>query len=313
MPKILITPRSITGTEPFLAPLRAAGYELLMGPAGRQPTREELVELLPGCVGWVAGVEKIPGEVLRAARDLKVISRNGTGVDNIDVEAAESLGIRICRAEGANAQGVAELTIGLIFALLRQIPLCDHRLKKRQWERLKGTEADGKTLGVIGCGRIGARVARMSLALGMSVCAYDPCKNAALDGLAAFRWAELDELFRHADIFTLHCPPQPNGPLVNAARLTGIKPGAYLVNTARADLIDESVVFNALESGRLAGYATDVFPTEPPTDYRLIEHPRVIATPHAGAYTEESINRATSAAVENLLQALPAGARSQSC
>lgn len=311
MPKVLVTPRSYARES--LDRLRAAGYELVLGPAGRHPTREELLELLPGCAGWVAGVEKIPAEVLQAAPDLKVISRNGAGVDNIDVQAAQRLGIRICRAEGANAQGVAELTLGLIFALLRFIPFCDYHLKNKRWQRPHGTELAGKTLGVIGCGRIGGRVVRMALSLGMAVYAFDPRHRPDLTSLSNFHWTALEEVLRRADILSLHCPPQSDGPLMNAARLQCLKEGAYLVNTARADLVEESAILDALESGRLRGYATDVFPQEPPFDYTLIQHPRVVATPHIGASTGESIGRATRIAVDNLLEALTVAEGTRSC
>ncbi len=303
--KILITPRSLTAEgDPSLDMLRLAGYELVMGPAGMQPTEEQLLRLVSGCVGWLAGVEKISAKVLRSATDLKVISRNGTGVDNIDLETADRLGIKVCTAEGANAQSVAELTIGLIFSLVRSIPFSDACLKKGEWQRHEGIELQGKTLGVVGCGKIGGRVSRMACLLGMKVCGFDVRRDTRLEEISGFRWAELDEVVRCADVLTLHCPSQGGNPLVTAERVEMMKARAFLVNTARADLVDEAAVLSALESGHLSGYATDVFREEPPVDSELVEHSRTIVTPHIGAYTRESVSRATRIAVENLLQAL---------
>lgn len=298
--RILITPRSLTkGGHPSLDRLRAAGYEVSFCAAGKSPTEEELVALLPGCVGWLAGVEPISARALEAARDLKVISRNGTGVDNIDLAATQKHGIRIRRAEGANARGVAELAIGLMLALARAIPASDRAIKNGRWERQAGFELKGKTLGVIGAGRIGQLVAKMAAGLDMRVVAHDVVPTAGLTMLP------LEEVFATANVISLHCPPLPDGrAVVDAAALARMKRGALLVNTARAGLLDEGAVLAALESGQLGGLASDVLEGEPPANRRLAEHPRVIVTPHAGALTRESVDRAVSIAVDNLLDEL---------
>jgi phosphoglycerate dehydrogenase-like enzyme len=156
MAKILITPRSLTQHgHPALDMLKKAGYEIIFSTPGKQPDEEELLRILPGCVGMLAGVEKISAKVLEAAKDLKAISRNGTGVDTIDLKAAERLNIKILRAEGANAQGVAELTIGLMFSMIRAIPFSSEQMKSGKWSRKQGIEVIGKTLGLIGCGKVG--------------------------------------------------------------------------------------------------------------------------------------------------------------
>jgi phosphoglycerate dehydrogenase-like enzyme len=156
MGKVLISPRSLTRDgHPALDLLKEAGHEVVFCTPGKQPSEEELLRLLPGCVGFLAGVETISEKALESAKDLKVISRNGTGVDNIDLEAAERLGIAICKTEGANAKGVAELTIGLMYALARFLPLHDAKMKNETWERKKGIELEGRVLGLVGCGQIG--------------------------------------------------------------------------------------------------------------------------------------------------------------
>jgi phosphoglycerate dehydrogenase-like enzyme len=307
-PRILVTPRSLTKDgDPALELLREAGYEVVTSTPGRQPDEAELLRVVPGCVGWLAGVEPITASVLGTARGLRAISRNGTGVDNIDVAAAERLGIRVLRAEGANARGVAELAIGLILSMLRSIPWSDSRLKAGAWERRRGFEIGGRTIGVVGCGRIGRLVAEMALGLGGRVLGHDAYPLSGYAPGPAFRYADLDTVLAAADILTLHCPPPPGGrPLLDAAAFGRIKRGAVLVNTARAGLVEEGAVLAALEDGRLAGFATDVFPEEPPAPSSLLSHPRVIATPHIGGFTDESVAQATRVAVDNLLAVLGA-------
>ncbi len=300
MARVLVTPRSVTkGGHPALARIEAAGHEVVFCTPGQQPDEAELLRLLPGCEGYLAGVEPITARVLEAAAGLRVVSRNGTGIDNIDLAAAERLGISVCRAEGANARGVAELTLGLILALARSIPFSDAALKKGGWERRKGIELIGRRLGVVGCGRIGRTVAEFGLALGMEVVAYDVCPPPSLMP-PGFRYASLDEVLAQADVLTLHCPPLGR-PLIDADALGRMKPGVLIVNTARHELIDADALLAALERGTVAGAAIDVYAKEPPGCDPLASHPRVIATPHIGGFTEESVDRAVDTAVENLL------------
>ena len=306
MEKILVTPRSLTKAgHPSLDALTAAGYEVVFAARGRQPTEEELLVALPACVGYLAGVERISARVLAAAPRLRVISRNGTGIENIDVPAAERQRIRICRAAGANAPGVAELTLGLILSLVRAIPAGDAAMKGRNWQRQKGIELAGRTLGVIGCGRIGKRVAALAGAFGMKVLAFDPYPDAGFSPGEAFAYADLAEVLSRSDVLTLHCPPADDGrALIDGPAIALMKEGVYLVNTARGALLDAEAVLEALDDGRIAGLAIDAFDPEPPRDWRLAAHPRVIATPHVGAFTAESVDRAAAAAVKNLLAAL---------
>jgi D-3-phosphoglycerate dehydrogenase len=310
MAKILVTPRSLTkGGDPALDLLRNAGYEVVFCTPGKSPDEAELMRLLPGCVGWLAGVEKITDAVLAKAADLKAISRNGTGVDSIDLEACKRRGIPVLRAEGANARGVAELALGLALALLRSITLSDARMKAGGWERRQGAELEEKTLGVIGTGKIGKLVARFGLAMGMNVVGADMYPDTALAKTPGFRYAPVAELLASSDVVTLHCPHEPGQkPLIDAAALAAMKKGAYLVNTARSGLVDADAVVKSLADGRLAGYAVDAYDAEPPVAHPLFAHERVITTPHVGAFTSESVARATRAAVDNLLAALKKGA-----
>ena len=306
MSKILITPRSLTRDgDPALEKLEAEGFELLFSTEGVQPGEDELLSLVPGCTGWLAGVEKISSRVLEAAADLKVISRNGTGIDSIDLDSASRLGITIARAEGANARGVAELAVSLMFALCRSIPFSDSAMKDGKWSRQKGFEIDGRTLGLIGCGKIGKIVASLAIGLGMEVKAYDMFPDKGFNPPGDFQFADFDAVLREADIISLHCPPKDDGsPLISSAELKSMKKGVCIINTARAALVDEDALLAALETEKLFGYATDVFRTEPPAPSPLLPHEKVVTTPHIGGFTEESVSRATREAVKNILAVL---------
>jgi phosphoglycerate dehydrogenase-like enzyme len=250
-------------------------------------------------------VEKITDAVLAGASTLRVISRNGTGIDAIDLAACEKRGIVVVKADGANARGVAELTLGLLLSLLRSIPLSDSRMKGGAWERRQGGELEGRTLGVVGTGRIGRLVTRFALALDMQVIAHDAFPDAGLAGTPGFRYDSLPELLGSSDAVTLHCPPLPGQrPLMDREAIAAMKKGAFLVNTARAGLVDPDAVLAALNEGGLAGYAVDAYDKEPPDQHLLFLNDKVITTPHIGAFTAESVARATRAAVDNLLAAL---------
>ncbi len=307
--RILVTPRSLTAERhPYVGELSARGYDVIYCTPGATPSEEELLALAPDCVGWLAGVELVTPRVIEAAEKLVVISRNGVGVDNLPIDVLARKGVKVMVAAGANALGVAELTIGLVFSALRSIPLADAGVKSGGWPRVRGREIHGRTIGLIGCGAIGREVARMVIGLGAKVVAFDPARP-DLDLLSSsFSYAELPETLRSADVVSLHCPLAKSGrALLGKSELSTLKPGAVLINTARARLIDEEALIEALDAGRVSCYATDVFEPEPPASLRLASHRRVIATSHIGGFTEESVDRATKIAVDNLLLALQEG------
>ena len=305
---ILITPRSLTAAgHPALARLQDAGYELVFTTPGQQPTPAELLQVLPGCVGYLAGVEEVDAQVMEAAPGLRVISRNGVGTNNLDLAAARRLGITVCTTPGANARGVAELAMAHLLALARWVPFSDHALKAGGWQRRKGMEVCGKTLGLIGCGHVGRLVARFALGMDMTVLAYDVMPDATFAPSPEFRFMPLADVLCQSDVISLHCPALGDGrALLDAAALATMKQGVFLINTARAELIDPAALTAALHSGQVAGAAMDVFRSEPPTGDPLVASDRVVATPHIGGFTEQSVDRAVDMAVDNLLQALNA-------
>ena len=306
MEKILITPRSLTdGENKNLKILKDAGYDLVFTTAGQLPSETELLKKLPDCVGYLAGVEPITPKVLEAGKKLKVISRNGAGYNNIHLEYAKKNNIIIKTTPGANSNGVAELTIGLILNLLRSIVFSNQKLKNGEWERRIGIELKGRTLGLIGCGRIGQAVANITLSMGMRVMAFDAFQNPDYNPSPQFCYVELEDLLKESDIISFHCPGQPNDePLLNANNSKLLKRGVYVINTARYSLIDEVVILEKLNNGIVSGLALDAFDSEPPGRSPLIDHDGVLLTPHIGAYTKESVERATLAAINNLLKVL---------
>jgi D-3-phosphoglycerate dehydrogenase / 2-oxoglutarate reductase len=299
MRRILVTPRSLSASEhPAIQLLRDQGWEVIFGPRDRLPEEGELLQLLPECAGWLAGVEPISVRVLDAAKQLQVISRNGSGIDNIPLEEAKGRGITVLSAAGANAQGVAELTLGLALAAVRHFHLADRQLKEGKWARRLGKELNGRSALVVGFGKIGQLVARLLAAFGSSVSVVEPMEVAT----DPFAKVELSAGVRSADLVTLHCPPLPGGrPLITAELVARSRPRLILINCARRSLVDETTVLAGLETGQIETYASDVFEEAAGDSSALIGHPKVIATPHLGAYTKESVDRAAVEAAENLI------------
>ena len=238
----------------------------------------------------VRSATQVTAQLLESAPKLKVIARAGTGVDNVDVPAATARGILVMNAAGANSVSVAELAVGLMLALARQISAADASMKQGIWDkkRFMGSELRGKLLGIVGFGRIGREVATRARAFGMEIVAYDPFIASRAAEATGVPLVELDDLMSRADFITLHVPALPETRhMINAERLARMKKGVRIVNTARGELIDDAALAAAIESGHVGGAALDVFDPEPPTDKRLTSLSQVIATPHIAASTTE--------------------------
>lgn len=253
---------------------------------------------------------KVTADVLAAGTKLRVVGRAGTGVDNIDVDAATQRGIVVVNAPASNSVAVAELTIGFILALARHVPQAHGSLQSGKWERNKymGFEVRGKTLGLVGLGRIGAEVARRARAMEMTVIAYDPVVSTGRAAQIGVTLASLDDVLAQSDFVSLHVPlVDATRNLINAERLAQMKSSACIINAARGGIIDEAALANALERKQIAGAALDVFAKEPPTDNPLIGHPNLIATPHLGASTLEAQALTGVDVAEGVLTALAGG------
>jgi len=250
---------------------------------------------------------KVTADVLSAAPRLKVVGRAGVGVDNIDLGAARQQRVAVVNAPLATTQAVAEQTLGLMLALARRIPQADAALKAGHWikKELMGSEINGKTLGIIGMGNIGAAVAQRAAALGMSVLGYDPLLPAEVIQARGARPVALPELYAGSDFISLHVPlTQETRGMIGVETIPQMKQGVRLICTARGGLIDENALLEALESGWVAGAALDVFSKEPPGLTPLITHPRLIATPHVSAQTIEAQKRAAVDIAQEVLAAL---------
>lgn len=249
----------------------------------------------------------VDAELLGRAGRLKVVGRAGVGLDNVDVDAATDRGILVMNTPGANATATAEHAWALLLALCRKIPAADASVRRGEWERkaFVGTQLKGKTLGVVGLGRVGRLVAHRGRGFGMTVLAHDPFLSAEAAEEIPVDLVDLDDLLARADVVTLHAPltDETRG-LVGADRIARMKPGALLVNAARGGLVDEAAVATALEEGRLGGAAFDVYGEEPPAGSPLLDRPDVVLTPHLGASTVEAQRDVSVQVVEQVVDAL---------
>lgn len=239
----------------------------------------------------VRSATKVDARLLAAAPRLRIIARAGTGIDNVDVPAASARGILVVNAPGANSISVAEHTWALLLALARAVPSADRAMKERRWDkrRFLGTELRGKTLGIVGLGRVGREVAERARAFGLRVIAHDPFIAADVAGARGVALLSLDELCEAADLITLHLPATPGTRhLFDDDRFARCRPGVRIVNTARGELVDQAALARAIDAGLVAGAALDVFESEPPRDWSLIERPEVVATPHIAGSTGEA-------------------------
>jgi D-3-phosphoglycerate dehydrogenase / 2-oxoglutarate reductase len=275
--------------------------------SGRAPT-ELARDLADAEALIVRSATRVDAALIAAAPKLRVIARAGTGVDNVDLEAATARGILVMNAPGANSVSVAELACGLMLALARAIPRADAAMKDARWEKkgLTGVEVRGKTLGIVGLGRIGQEVAARARAFGMTLLAHDPFISESVAQDLGVELLPLDDLCRRADFVTLHLPATPaTRGLFDADRLALCKRGVRIINTARGELIDDRALADAIESGHVGGAALDVFAVEPPRDWRLAALPQVIATPHIAASTreaQEAVGVETACAVRDFLR-----------
>lgn len=254
---------------------------------------EELAAIVGDYDGLVVrSATKVTAAILAKAGKLKVIGRAGAGVDTIDVEAATRAGVLVMNTPGQNANGVAELVFAHMLSLIRHVAVGTQSLREGRWEKknLSGTELKGKTLGLLGFGAIGRRVAAIAEAFGMTIMAYDPFLNENQIRSGGARPAGLDDILKEADFVSLHLPrTAETANMIDAAALAKMKPGAFLINCARGGLVDEAALVEALKSGRLGGAGLDVFAAEPPApDHPLFALDNFVGTPHIGASTAES-------------------------
>ncbi|HQV34239.1 MAG TPA: hydroxyacid dehydrogenase [Calditrichia bacterium] len=240
----------------------------------------------------IRSATRVTAELLQAAGNLKVVGRAGTGVDNVDLAAASAAGVVVMNTPGGNSNAVAEMVLGHMLMLARHLARANQSLKEKKWEKklLKGSEIEGKTLGLMGYGRVSRLLAKKAKALGMEVLCFDPklAKNFTDEEGLAVCASEIDVLTR-ADYLSIHLTRRTDTlNFISKSRLDRMKKGAYLINCARGGIVDETALLESLENNHLAGAALDVFENEPPLDFRLVQHERVVCTPHIAASTVEA-------------------------
>ena len=300
--KILISTSSFGGTSPEpLRRLERAGVGYRLNPHGRRLSAEELVALLEDRSGLIAGTEPIDAGVLARLPALRVISRCGAGLDNVDLRAAEERGIVVFNTPDAPIHAVAELALAGALDLLRSIAQTDRALRAGEWRRPMGHLLRGRTVGIVGFGRIGRAFARLLEPFAVTLLAHDPAPDEDAARRLGVRYCPLDELLAASDIVSLHLTGGPETRrLIDAEALSRCKRGALLVNCSRGQVVDEDALYEAVLDGRLAGAFLDVFEREPYLG-RLTELPNVLLTPHIGSYAAESRESMELEAVDHLL------------
>lgn len=302
---ILVTSRSFSDGELDLVERAArAGHRILRGPAHHD--LDELRPLLHGADAWIAGTGPVTAQHLDAAPKLTVIARYGVGTEAVDLAAAQARGIPVTNTPGANADAVADHAVGLMLAMLRFIPDGDRRVRTGDWSVRRGRELGAATVGIVGFGRIGQGVTRRLSGFGPKVLAADPFLSAEQISAGGAEPADIDDLFRLADVITLHAPG--GRLLVDEARLGHMRRGTVLINTARGDLVDEQAVAEALRDGVLAGFAADTLLGDTAAAKSPLLAPdladRIIITPHLGAQTTQAVDNMGSLSLDDVIAVL---------
>jgi D-3-phosphoglycerate dehydrogenase len=305
--KILVTPTSLKpdSDNPALEQLRSFAGELVFNTLGRPLTADELVPLLDGCTGCVAGLDAFTAKTLENASGLKIISRYGAGVDNVDLATAKARGIVVCNTPGVNAQAVADLTMALLICLARKVHILDRKMRQGQWTRSTGVELYYKTIAVLGLGMVGKSVAKRAAGFSMNIIAYDPFMDAEYAKANGITVSTFEECVQKADFLCLHLPlTEKTRHLISGSVMRSMKPGAIIVNTARGGLIDETAAYELLKSGHLGGLGLDVYEEEPPKIDLFSGLENVVLTPHTAAHTAEATAAMAALAVQNLIDVL---------
>jgi phosphoglycerate dehydrogenase-like enzyme len=305
--KVLVTATSYATQDELLrTKLEEEVGQVVYNTTGKPLSSSQLQELLPDVDGMIAGLDEIDAAALASAHNLKVVARYGVGYNNVDLEAARLHQVIVTNTPGANAKSVAELTVTLILNLLRPVIPAVKKTKAGEWPRFKGISLQGKTVGLVGCGAIGKETARKLAGFDCQILAYDIYEDKTFASQQGVRYVSLAKLLSESDIISLHLPGVPEtAGLVDKEFLNQMKPGSYLVNTARGELLDENALLEALGTGHVRGAALDVFQREPPgADNPLLELEQVIVTPHMGAHSDSATNAMGWMALEECLAVL---------
>lgn len=302
--RVAVLSRSFSRHPVLRAELQKHYPDAKFNDTGRTLAKEELAEFLAGYDGAIVALERLDDQALEAMPTLKVLSKYGVGLDNIDLSAASRRAIRVGWRGGVNKHSVAELAIALMIALLHRVPQAADEVRSGHWRQLKGRELGGQTVGVLGCGHVGQEVVRLLAPFKCKILSHD--MRDFPDFYAEYRVTpvSLEDLFRNSAIVTIHLPSTAATWRIVNDRLLGLmQPEAVLVNLARGGLVDEAALKARLIDGSLAAAAFDVFESEPPVDKELLNLPNMLATPHIGGSSEEAVLAMGRAAIEGLFEA----------
>lgn len=302
--RILVASRSFGPNCPdAVQRLLSAGCELIANPWGRAPKEAELMEAIADIDVLISGTEPVSKRVLAAAPHLKLVAKHGVGFENIDLDAATAHKVPVVIAGGAISDSVADMAMALLLACARMIPQGDRAVRDGKWPRMVGTELRGKVLGVVGLGQIGREVAKRAKAFGMELVAYDVFRNETFAREYNLRYLAFKDLLTQSDFISLHAPvTDESRHLINAVTLMLMKPTAYIINTARGELIDEQALAQALREKSIAGAACDVFQKEPPGSNELLALDNFIAAPHSAGQTLDGLRKLGEVTADNILR-----------
>lgn len=298
----MVTPNMLANFADAFAPLHAAGIDVVHNDGVYPMTAAQLTGWLGDAPAALIGLDEVTGAVIDACPHLRVIARNGVGMDTVDLAAATQRGVLLTVPLGANSTSVAELTLGLLIALVRHVLPVHRRAQADRWQRIQGIELAGKTLGIIGLGRIGKKVARRAQAFNMTVIAHDIAPDTYFAHEHQIAMLTRDEVLSEADVVSLHVPlTDLTQHIIDEKALSQMRRGSYLINTARGAVVHHAALVAALDAGHIAGAALDVHPVEGHVDEGLRHRANVITTAHLGAYTVDSLRYTTEMAVQSIL------------
>lgn len=304
--KVLVTPRSYGKTDPIVFDMLAeAGLEVVRNDTGCIFTKEQMLEKIADCDGVIVGVDPLDRDVIAAAPKLKAIAKYGTGVDNIDLDAAKERGIKVSVTVGANSEAVADCAFGMLIAMARKLTVIDAECRNKNWKKISTKDVSRATLGVVGMGAIGKLMVRRARGFDMKVIAYDPMWDESFAVQYGVERVSLEDLFRQSDYISLHVPLIPaTKEMVGAPQLAMMKKDAILINCARGELIDEGALLNALEHREIGGACLDVFVKEPPEDPRWYTLDNILLGSHCAASTAGATLNMGRMATDNLIRDL---------
>jgi len=306
--KILITPRSFASfSDKSLKMLSERNYKIKRNITGRPYKKEEMLKLIRDVDGIIIGIDELSAEIIEEANELKVISKYGIGLDNIDINMATNKKIVVTNTPTANIDAVADLTFGLILSLARRVPEADRKTKSGKWGKIIGKSVWEKTIGIIGLGKIGKQVVKRAQGFEMNILVFrrNIFKDKKFAQKYGIKYVNLEKLLQKSDYITIHVPlNDATRNMISYEELGKMKKDAFLINTSRGGIVDEEALYDALRNNKLRGAALDAYKNEPLQETPLKELDNVIMTPHIGAYTEEAIENMSIQAAQNLIDVL---------